>query len=121
MLFFKNELKASKVTFTSEKREKLITFYKTNPAIWNHGMIEYRDRDISCALIQKLCEEFDEKFTEDDIKKEWNVLLTCYRHERQPEKVTRSSRAGIDNIFDSTWENFQQMTFCESTPETNSH
>ena len=70
MLFFKNELKASKVTFTSEKREKLITFYKTNPAIWNHGMIEYRDRDISCALIQKLCEEFDEKFTEDDIKKE---------------------------------------------------
>ena len=69
MLFFKNELKTSKVTFTSEKRETLITFYKTNPALWNHRMIEFRDRDIPCALIQKLREEFDEKFTEDDIKR----------------------------------------------------
>ena len=32
-------------------------------------MIEYRDRNISRALIQKLYEQFDEKFTEDDIKK----------------------------------------------------
>ena len=37
MLFFKNELKTSKKVFTSEKRETLITFYQTNPALWNHG------------------------------------------------------------------------------------
>ena len=37
MLFFKNELKTSKKAFTSEKRETLITFYQTNPALWNHG------------------------------------------------------------------------------------
>ena len=35
MLFFKNELKTSKKVFTSEKRETLITFYQTNPALWN--------------------------------------------------------------------------------------
>ena len=83
-------------------------------------IIEYRDWNISRASIQKLCEEFDEKFTEDDIKKEWNVLLTRYRRERQAEKVTRSSGAGIDDVFDSNWKRFQQMTFLESTPETNS-
>ena len=70
MLFFKNELKTSKKAFTSEKRETLITFYQTNPALWNHGMIEYRDRKIRRVLIQKLCEKFLEKFTEDDKKSE---------------------------------------------------
>ena len=34
--------------------------------------------------------------------------------------VTRSSGAGIDDVFDSNWENFQQMTFLKSPPETNS-
>ena len=69
MLFFKNQIKTSKVAFTSEKREALITFYQTNPGLWNHGMIKYKDRNILRALIQKFCEEVDEKFTEDDIKK----------------------------------------------------
>ena len=120
MLFLKNEPKTNKVAFTSEERETLITFEQTNQALWSHGMIEYRDRNIRRALIQKLCKEFDKKFTEDVIKKEWNVLLTRYRRERQAEKVTRSSGAGIDHVFDSNWEHFQQMTFLESTPETNS-
>ena len=26
----------------------------------------------------------------------------------------------MDDVFDSIWEHFQQMTFLESTPETNS-
>ena len=39
-------------------------------------------------------------------KKEWNVLLTPYRCERQAEKVTRSSGAGIDDVCDSNWEHF---------------
>ena len=38
----------------------------------------------------------------------------------QAEKVARSSGAGIDDRFDSNWEHFQQITFLESTPETNS-
>ena len=70
MLFLKNEPKTNKVAFTSEKQETRITFYQTNPALWNYGMIEYIDRNVRRALIQKLCEEFDKKFTEDDIKKE---------------------------------------------------
>ena len=34
------------------------------------------------------------------------------------EKIIRSS--GASEVFDSNWEHFQQMTFLESTPETNS-
>ena len=70
-------------------------------------------------MIQKLCEEFDEKFTQDEIKKKYNVLLTCCRRERQAEKVTRSSGTGIDDVFDSNWQHFYQMAFLKSTPETN--
>ena len=77
MLFLKEDPVVKRSVFTSEERETLITFYQDNPALWNHGMLEYRDRNIRRALIQKvLVEEFDEKFTEEDIKKEWNSLLT---------------------------------------------
>ena len=84
---------------------------------WNHRV--QRLKYLTCIDSNNL-EEVDKKFTEDDIKEEWNVLLTHYRRERQAEKVARSSGAGIDDVFDSNWEHFQQMTFLESTPETNS-
>ena len=86
--------------------------------MWNHGLLKYRDRDIPRALLLKLCDELDGKFTEEDIKKEWNSLLTRYRKERQAEKTSRSSGAGVDDVFNSSWEHFERITFFETTPET---
>ena len=120
MLFLKEEPKTTRVSFTTEERETLITFYHTNPPLWNHGLADYRDRNIRRALIQKLCEDLDDKFTEEDIKKEWNVLLTRYRKERQAKKTSRSSGAGVDDVFNSSWEHFEHMAFLETTPETDS-
>ena len=120
MLFLKEEPKTTRVSFTTEERETLITFYHTNPPLWNHGLADYRDRNIRRALIQKLYEDLDDKFTEEDIKKEWNVLLTRYRKERQAEKTSRSSGAGVDDDFNSSWEHFEHMAFLETTPETDS-
>ena len=42
-------------------REILIKFYEANPALSNYGMVEYRDRNLRRALLQKLVLEFDEK------------------------------------------------------------
>ena len=47
----------------------MITFYEANPALWNHGMVEYRDRNLPRALLQNFVLEFDEKFSEEEIKK----------------------------------------------------
>ena len=69
ILFLKNEPKTSKVAFTSEERETVITFYQIKPALQKHGMIEYRDQNIRRTSIQKLREEFSKKFAEYDIKK----------------------------------------------------
>ena len=77
MLFLKEEKeepRTNRVAFTNEERETLITFYQTNPALWNHGMAEYMDRNIRRVLIKKLCEVLDEKFTEEDIKKSGMLL-----------------------------------------------
>ena len=120
MLFLKEEQVMRRALFSMEEREILITFYQNNPAFWNHGMVEYRDRNIRRSLIQKLVEQFDEKFTEEDIKKEWNSLLTHYKHEKQSEVTSRPSGAGTDDIFNSNWEHFDQMEFLEATPETDS-
>ena len=72
MLFLSGNDPTQKVVFTSEERERererereiLITFYEGNPALWNHGMVEYRDRNLRSALLQKLVLKFDEKFSE---------------------------------------------------------
>ena len=69
MLFLKEEPKTTRVSFTTEERETLITFYHTNPPLRNHGLADYRDRNIRRALIQKLCKDLDDKFKEEDIKK----------------------------------------------------
>ena len=117
MLFLKEEPKNLRVSFATEEQETLTNFYHTNPPLWNHGLLEYRDRDTRRALLLKLCDELDGKFTEEDIKKEWNSLLTRYRKERQAKKTSRSSGAGVDDVFNSSWEYFQHMTFLETTPE----
>ena len=75
--------------------------------MWNHGLADYRDRNIPRALIQKLCEYLDDKFTEGDIK-------------RQAEKTSRSSGAGVDDVFNSSWEYFEHMAFLKTTPEIDS-
>lgn len=62
-------------------------------------MLKYRDRSIPRSLIKKLREEFPQKFIEDDVKKEWNSYLICYRHEAQNKMLSRSSEAGIDEMF----------------------
>ena len=40
----------------------MITFYQNNPTLSNHGMLEYRNRNIWCSLIEKLCKEFDKNW-----------------------------------------------------------
>lgn len=119
MLFLK-EGQTTKVVFDDEERETLITFFNNNPALWNHGLQEYRDRNIRRASIQKLVEEFDEKFIEEDIKREWNSLLTRYKREKKSEMMSKSSGAGAADVVNSNWEHYQQMLFLESTPETDS-
>ena len=77
MLFLSENGPMQKAVFTTEEREREI--YEANPALWNHGMVEYRDRNLHCALLQKLVLEFDEKFSEEEIKKVWNTLSTYYK------------------------------------------
>ena len=74
MLFLSENGPMQKAVFTNDERERereiLITFYEGNPALWNHGMVEYRDRNLRSALPQKLALKFDEKFSKEEIKKE---------------------------------------------------
>ena len=44
--FYESMLFLKKVALTSEERETLIKFYQKNPALWNHGMMDHRDRII---------------------------------------------------------------------------
>ena len=58
MLFLCENSPMQKAVFTTEERERereiLITFYEANPALWDHGMVEYRDRNLHRALLQNL-------------------------------------------------------------------
>ena len=93
------ELGQCRKLFSPLKRETLIIFYEANPALWNHGMVEYCDRNLRRALLQKLVLEFDEKFYVEEIKKEWNTLSTYYKREKQKELLSKPSGACTDQIF----------------------
>ena len=95
----------------------MITFYEANPALWNHGTVEYRDRNLRHDLLQKLVLEFDEKFSEKEIKKEWNTLSTYYKREKQKELLSKPSGVGTEQVFKSNWEHLDQMVFLETTSD----
>ena len=82
----------------------MITFYEANPTLWNHGMVEHRDRNLRRALLQELVLEFDEKFSEEEIKKEWDTLSTYYKREKQKKLLSKPSGARTDQVFNSNWE-----------------
>ena len=120
VLFLKEEQTTptnTKNVLSVEQRETLITFYQNHPALWNHGLNGYRDRNLRRVLLCKLVEEFEDKFTEEDIKREWHNMLTRYKREKNSENNSRKSGTGIDDVFSSTWEHFNQMSFLESNPE----
>ena len=65
----------------------LIDFFRSYPALWNHHHLQYqyRVRNLRDSLYEKLAEQFDEKFTKDDLKQEWHSLQTVYKREKSRE------------------------------------
>ena len=105
MLFLKEEQTTTtntKNVFTVEQSETLITFYQNHPALRNHGLNGYRDRNLRRVVLCKLVKEFEDKFAEEDIKREWHDLVTRYKREKNSENNSRKSGTGIDDVFGST-------------------
>ena len=80
--FLTEELeKEKKVTFDLEEKEILIDFFNSDAALWNHHLTEYRDRSLRDSLMEKLVNQFDGKFTKEDVKREWHNLQTVYKRD----------------------------------------
>ena len=69
--------------FGLEDRETLIDLFNSNPALWNHHLTEYRDRNLRDSLLEELVERFYGKFNKDDIKREWHNLQTVYKRKER--------------------------------------
>ena len=114
--FLTEELeKEKKVTFDLEEKEILIDFFNSNPPLWNHHLSEYRDRSLRDSLLEKLVNQFDGKFTKEDVKREWHNLQTVYKREKSREESSKVSGSGSCDVYCSTWELFSQMEFLEVT------
>lgn len=81
-LSFLAEETVRKTTLELEEKETLIDFFNANPALWNHHLNEYRDRNLRDSLLEKLTEKFEGKFTKDDLKGKWHNLTTMYKREK---------------------------------------
>ena len=76
------EKSENKVKFDTEEKEMLISFFSSNSPLWNHHLEDYRDRDLRESLLGKLVEQFEGKFSKDDLKNEWHSLQTAYKREK---------------------------------------
>ena len=59
--------------------------------MWNHNTTEYRDRNLRDSLLEKLVDEFDNKFKKEDIKQEWRSLQVSYKREKAREEGSKTS------------------------------
>ena len=101
--------------FGLEDRETLIDLFNSNPALWNHHLTEYRDRNLRDSLLEELVERFYGKFNKDDIKREWHNLQTVYKRKESREESSKTLGSGSYDVYCSTCEHFSQMKFIDVT------
>lgn len=106
-----------KTSFSSEETDDLIEFYRDNPPLWNHTLQQYRDKHLREALMNKLSQQFEGKFSVEELKTCWHNTLTMYKREKQREEGSRSSGSGLSERYISQWEYFNQMEFVDITCE----
>ena len=69
--FLKEEVhKPKKPQFNVDERELLIDFFKSHSSLWDHNTTDYCDQNLCDSLLEKLVDEFDNKFKKEDIKQE---------------------------------------------------
>ena len=83
--------------------------------MWNHNTTEYRDRNLRDSLLEKLVDEFDNKFKKEDIKQEWHSLQVSYKREKAREEGSKTSGSGCSEVYYFTWEHFNQMESVDDT------
>lgn len=58
------------VIFEIEDTDRLIDFYREIDSLLNHHLVDYRERSLREALLNKLVDEFEGKFTVQEIKQQ---------------------------------------------------
>ena len=71
--------------WTDGESEQLVEFYKENENLWNHRLPSYRDRGLRNVALQKLGELLRSK-SQEDIKKQWNMLKPFFIGSRRRRK-----------------------------------
>lgn len=117
MEFLVNELtkEKKKNSFSSDETEELIDFYRAHPSLWNHTLEEYRDRNLRESYMSKLCDQFDSKFTVNELKTCWHNTVTTYKREKMREESSQSSGMASSEVYYSNWEFYNQMDFIDVT------
>ena len=114
--FLKEEIdKLKKPQFNVDEREFLIDFFKSHPSLWSHNTTDYHDRNLRDSLLEKLVDEFDNKFKKEGIKQEWHSLQVSYKREKAREEGSKTSGSGCSEVYYFTWEHFHQMEFLDDT------
>ena len=111
--FLRDELNLAtslkKRSFEVADVETIIDYYECNEALWNHNLAEYRERDLRDALLERLVDDLDDRYTKDEIKR--HNLMTTYKRERQRQEASKTSGTGKDDMYVSNWEYFKSMFF----------
>ena len=67
------------------------------------------------ALLERLVDDLDDRYTKDEIRSQWHNLMTTYKRERQRQEASKTSGTGKDDVYISNWEYFKSMFFLEAT------
>ena len=65
------------------------------------------------ALLNKLLDEFKQKFRTTDVKQQRHNVLTTYKREKQRVDSSKSSGSGTSEVYSSNWDYFTSKRFID--------
>lgn len=71
----------------------MLDYYRESEELWNHNLVDYRDRQLREVNLRTLCTLLPGRSV-DDIKKEWTTLKTIFLREVKREEGSKVSGTG---------------------------
>ncbi|CAI9740597.1 Hypothetical predicted protein [Octopus vulgaris] len=94
------------LTMTSSQIELLIELYRERELLWNPDHENYTYRPARAMALREIAEKMGVGWTEDLVKKKWNVLKSAYN--RELKRLIELSRISSD-VYAPQWWLFQNL------------
>ena len=113
----KKQREVPKYSWTSEAAEAMIKEWETRPLLFDCSHPQYHMKDKRRVAVEQIHQKLTSAYeinpvpSNDDIVKKMNSLRTYFNAERNKEQASKGTGKGADEIYETSWQYFEQLQF----------